>query len=96
MGDVGSLALGGALGLVAIFIKKELLLVIVGCIFVIEALSVILQVGSFRLRKKRIFKIAPLHHHFQFMGWSESKVIVRFWILAGLLALLTLVTLKIR
>lgn len=96
MGDVGSLALGGALGLVAIFIKKELLLVIVGGIFVIEALSVILQVGSFRLRKKRIFKIAPLHHHFQFMGWSESKVIVRFWILAGLLALLTLVTLKIR
>jgi len=96
MGDVGSLALGGALGLVAILIKKELLLAIVGGIFVIEAVSVILQVGSFRLRKKRIFKIAPLHHHFQFMGWSETKVIVRFWILAGLLALLTLVTLKIR
>jgi phospho-N-acetylmuramoyl-pentapeptide-transferase len=96
MGDVGSLALGGALGLVAILIKKELLLAIVGGIFVIEAVSVILQVGSFRLRKKRIFKIAPLHHHFQFMGWSETKVIVRFWILASLLALLTLVTLKIR
>ena len=96
MGDVGSLALGGALGTVAILIKKELLLLIVGGIFVLEALSVILQVGSFRLRKKRIFKIAPLHHHFQFLGWSETKVIVRFWILASLLALLTLVTLKIR
>jgi phospho-N-acetylmuramoyl-pentapeptide-transferase len=96
MGDVGSLALGGALGTVAILIKKELLLLIVGGIFVLEALSVILQVASFRLRKKRIFKIAPLHHHFQFLGWSETKVIVRFWILASLLALLTLVTLKIR
>jgi len=96
MGDVGSLALGGALGTVALLIKKELLLVIVGGIFVLEALSVILQVASFRFTKKRIFKIAPLHHHFQFLGWSESKVIVRFWIAASLLALLTLVTLKIR
>jgi len=96
MGDVGSLALGGALGTVALLIKKELLLVIVGGIFVVEALSVILQVASFRLTKKRIFRIAPLHHHFQFLGWSESKVIVRFWIVASLLALLTLVTLKIR
>jgi phospho-N-acetylmuramoyl-pentapeptide-transferase len=96
MGDVGSLALGGALGIVALLIKKELLLVIVGGIFVLEALSVILQIGSFKLTKKRIFKIAPLHHHFQFLGWPESKVIVRFWIVAGLLALLTLVTLKIR
>lgn len=96
MGDVGSLALGGALGAVAIFIKKELLLVVVGGVFVIEVLSVILQVGSFKLRKKRIFKIAPLHHHFQFLGWSETQVIVRFWILAALFALLTLVTLKIR
>ncbi len=96
MGDVGSLALGGALGTVAILIKKELLLVIVGGIFVIEALSVILQVASFRFRKKRIFKIAPLHHHFQFEGWPESKVIVRFWIAAGILTLLTLITLKIR
>jgi phospho-N-acetylmuramoyl-pentapeptide-transferase len=96
MGDVGSLALGGALGIVAILIKKELLLGIVGGIFVLEALSVILQVASFRLRKKRIFKIAPLHHHFQFLGWSESKVIVRFWIVAIIFALLTLVTLKIR
>jgi len=96
MGDVGSLALGGAIGTVALLIKKELLLAIVGGIFVIEALSVILQVGSFRLTKKRIFKIAPLHHHFQFLNWPENKVIVRFWIIAGLLALLTLVTLKVR
>lgn len=96
MGDVGSLALGGAIGTVALLIRKELLLVIVGGIFVLEALSVILQVGSFKLTKKRIFKIAPLHHHFQFLNWPENKVIVRFWIIASLLALLTLVTLKIR
>lgn len=96
MGDVGSLALGGALGAVAIFIKKELWLAIVGGVFVLEALSVILQVGSFRLRKKLIFRVAPLHHHFEFLGWQESKVIIRFWIIAGLLALFTLVTLKIR
>lgn len=96
MGDVGSLALGGAIGLVAVLIKKELLLVIVGGIFVIEALSVILQVGSFKLRKKRIFKMAPLHHHFQMLGWPEEKVIVRFWIIAAILALFTLATLKLR
>lgn len=96
MGDVGSLALGGALGTVALLIKKELLLIIVGGIFVLEAVSVILQVASFRLTKKRIFKIAPLHHHFQFLGWPENKIIVRFWIIAALLALFTLVTLKLR
>ncbi|MFA5311251.1 MAG: phospho-N-acetylmuramoyl-pentapeptide-transferase [Candidatus Omnitrophota bacterium] len=96
MGDVGSLALGGALGTVALLIRKELLLVIVGGIFVLEALSVILQVGSFRLTKKRIFRIAPLHHHFQFLNWPENKVIVRFWIIAGLLAIMTIVTLKVR
>jgi phospho-N-acetylmuramoyl-pentapeptide-transferase len=96
MGDVGSLALGGAIGTVALLIKKELLLVIVGGIFVLEALSVILQVASFRLTKKRIFRIAPLHHHFQFLNWPENKVIVRFWIIASLLALFTLATLKIR
>ncbi len=97
MGDIGSLALGGAIGTIAAFIKKELLLVIVGGIFVVEALSVILQVGSFRLRKgKRIFKVAPLHHHFQVSGWPESKVIVRFWIVGIILAVLTLATLKIR
>ncbi|MFA5095826.1 MAG: phospho-N-acetylmuramoyl-pentapeptide-transferase [Candidatus Omnitrophota bacterium] len=96
MGDVGSLALGGALGTVALLIRKELLLVIVGGIFVVEALSVLLQVASFRLTRKRIFRIAPLHHHFQFLNWPENKIIVRFWIIAGLLALLTIVTLKIR
>ncbi|HAH21102.1 MAG: phospho-N-acetylmuramoyl-pentapeptide-transferase [Omnitrophica WOR_2 bacterium GWF2_43_52] len=97
MGDIGSLALGGAIGTIAVFIKKELLLVVVGGIFVVEALSVILQVGSFRLRKgKRIFKVAPLHHHFQVLGCPESKVIVRFWIVGIILAVLTLATLKIR
>lgn len=96
MGDVGSLALGGAIGVVALLIKKELLLIVVGGIFVAEALSVILQVLSFRLTGRRIFKMAPLHHHFQFSGWAESKVIVRFWIVASLLALLTIVTLKTR
>jgi phospho-N-acetylmuramoyl-pentapeptide-transferase len=96
MGDTGSLALGGALGTVAVLIKKELLLIVVGGVFVLEAISVILQVLSFRLTGKRIFKIAPIHHHFQFLGWDENKVIVRFWILASLFALLTLVTLKIR
>ena len=76
MGDVGSLALGGAIGTVAVIIKQELLLPFIGGIFVLEAISVILQVGSYKLRKKRIFKMAPLHHHFELMGWSESKVIV--------------------
>lgn len=96
MGDVGALALGGTLGAIAIFIKKELLLLLLGGVFVLEALSVMLQVGSFKFRKKRIFKIAPLHHHFQFLGWHESKVIIRFWIIAIILALLTLATLKLR
>ena len=96
MGDVGSLALGGAIGTVALLIRKEMLLIIVGGIFVLEALSVMLQVGFYKLTKKRIFKIAPLHHHFQFLNWPENKIIVRFWIIAGLLALFTLVTLKIR
>lgn len=96
MGDVGSLALGGALGTVALLIKKELLLVIVGGIFVLEALSVILQIGSVKLTKKRLFKITPIHHHFEFLDWHENKVIIRFWIIASLLALLTIVTLKIR
>lgn len=96
MGDVGSLSLGGALGTVALLIKKELLLVIVGGIFVLEALSVILQVAGFRIFKRRLFRIAPLHHHFQFQGLSENKIIVRFWIIASLLALFTIVTLKIR
>ncbi len=96
MGDVGSLALGGAISTVAVIIKQELLLPFIGGIFVIEGLSVILQVGSYKLRKKRIFKMAPLHHHFELVGWSESKVIVRFWIAALVFALFALTTLKLR
>jgi len=96
MGDVGSLTLGGLIGAISVLIKKELLLILVGIVFVIEAVSVILQVLSFRIRKKRIFKMAPLHHHFEKLGWHESKIIVRFWILGAIFALLTLVTLKIR
>ena len=96
MGDVGSLALGGALGTIAVIIKQEVLLVFVGGIFVVEAMSVILQVGSFKLRGKRIFRMAPIHHHFELLGWSESKVIVRFWIAALVFALFALTTLKLR
>ena len=96
MGDVGSLALGGALATVAILIKQELLLVIVGGVFVIEAASVVLQVVSFKLRGKRIFKMAPLHHHFELSGWEEPKVITRFLIVAIIFALLSLTTLKLR
>lgn len=96
MGDVGSLALGGAIGTVAVIIKQELLLPFIGGIFVIEALSVILQVASYKLRKKRIFKMAPLHHHFELLGWSESKIIVRFWIASLVFALFALTTLKLR
>jgi len=96
MGDVGSLALGGAISTVAVIIRQELLLPFIGGIFVLEALSVVLQVGSYKLRKKRIFKMAPLHHHFELLGWSESKVIVRFWIAALVFALFALTTLKLR
>lgn len=96
MGDVGSLALGGAIGTVAVMIKQELLLPFIGGVFVIEALSVILQVASYKLRKKRIFKMAPIHHHFELLGWSESKVIVRFWIASLVFALFALTTLKLR
>ena len=96
MGDVGSLSLGGTLGTIAVIIKQEILLFFVGGIFVIEALSVILQVGSFKLRGKRIFRMAPIHHHFELLGWSESKVIVRFWIAALVFALFALTTLKLR
>jgi len=96
MGDVGSLALGGAIGSVAVMIKQELLLPFIGGVFVIEALSVILQVASYKLRKKRIFKMAPIHHHFELLGWSESKVIVRFWIASLVFALFALTTLKLR
>ena len=96
MGDVGSLALGGAIGTVAVLIKQELLLPFIGGVFVIEALSVILQVASYKLRRKRIFKMAPIHHHFELMGWSESKIIVRFWIASLVFALFALTTLKLR
>jgi len=96
MGDVGSLALGGAIGTVAVIIKQELLLPFIGGVFVIEAMSVLLQVGSYKLRKKRIFKMAPIHHHFELMGWSESKIIVRFWIASLVFALFALTTLKLR
>lgn len=96
MGDVGSLALGGSLGVVAAITKNEILLAIVGGVFVIEALSVILQVGSYKLRGKRIFEMAPLHHHFELKGWAEPKIIVRFWIIATLFALLAISTLKLR
>jgi phospho-N-acetylmuramoyl-pentapeptide-transferase len=96
MGDTGSLAIGGILGMAACVAKQELLLALVGGVFVLEAGSVILQVGSFKLTGKRIFKIAPLHHHFQFRGWSEDKVVVRFWIMAVIFALMSVATLKVR
>ena len=96
MGDTGSLALGAALGTVAVLIKQEVLLVLVGGLFVVEAASVILQVGSFKLRGKRIFKMAPLHHHFELLGWPESRIITRFWIVCILFALFALSTLKLR
>jgi len=96
MGDVGSLSLGGTLGVIAVLIKKEILLVLLGGVFVIEALSVILQVTSFKLRRKRLLKVSPLHHHLQLSGWNESKIIIRFWIIAIILVFLTLTTLKIR
>lgn len=96
MGDVGSLSLGGALGTIAVITKQEIVLVIVGGIFVVEALSVIFQVTSFRLYGKRIFRMAPIHHHFELKGWPEPKIIVRFWIISIILALVALSTLKLR
>jgi phospho-N-acetylmuramoyl-pentapeptide-transferase len=96
MGDVGSLGLGGALGTLAVITKHEIVLVVVGGIFVIETISVVLQVASFRLTGRRIFKMAPIHHHFELKGWSEPKVIVRFWIAGIILALFSLATLKLR
>jgi phospho-N-acetylmuramoyl-pentapeptide-transferase len=96
MGDVGSLALGGAIGTLALLAKAELLLPFIGGLFVVEAASVILQVASFRLTGRRIFRMAPLHHHFELMGWPESKVVIRFWILALMMALVALTTLKLR
>ncbi|MCL1911303.1 MAG: phospho-N-acetylmuramoyl-pentapeptide-transferase [Leptospirales bacterium] len=95
MGDTGSLSIGGVIGIVGVMTKKEFFLVIVGGIFVIEALSVIIQVASYKIRKKRVFKMAPIHHHFELSGWSEQKVVVRFWIVGIILAILGLSSLKI-
>ena len=97
MGDVGSLSIGGSLGLIACMVKQEILLVIVGGLFVVEALSVILQVGYFKITHgKRLFRMAPLHHHFELKGWSEPKIIIRFWIITFILAILAISTLKLR
>jgi len=96
MGDVGALAIGGALGVVAVIVRQELVALVMGGVFVLETASVILQVASFKLTGKRIFRMAPIHHHFELKGWAEPKVIVRFWILSLLLVLLGLATLKVR
>jgi phospho-N-acetylmuramoyl-pentapeptide-transferase len=96
MGDVGSLSLGAALGTIAVITKQEFLLVIVGGIFVIEALSVIIQVFFYQVRKKRVFRMAPIHHHFELKGWAEPKIIVRFWIIGIILGLVAISTLKLR
>src|ERR1700693_856098 len=94
MGDVGSLSLGGGMAVVAVLIKQEVLLLFIGGVFVIEAASVILQVGSYKLRGKRIFKMAPLHHHFEALGWQESKIIARFWLVGLAIALFSRSSLK--
>jgi len=96
MGDVGSLSLGGAIGMLAVLTKNELVLLLVGGLFVIEALSVIIQVGSYKTRRKRVFLMAPIHHHYELKGWQEPKIIVRFWLISILLALMALGTLKLR
>jgi phospho-N-acetylmuramoyl-pentapeptide-transferase len=96
MGDIGALALGAALGIVAVIVRQEIVLFIMGGVFVMETVSVMLQVGSFKLRGKRIFKMAPIHHHFELKGWAEPKVIVRFWIITVILVLIGLATLKVR
>ena len=96
MGDVGSLALGGALGTLAVLVRQEILLAVVGGIFVVEALSVIIQVASFKLRGKRVFLMAPIHHHYEKQGWAEQKIVVRFWIISAILGLVALSSLKLR
>jgi phospho-N-acetylmuramoyl-pentapeptide-transferase len=96
MGDVGSLSLGGSLGTLAVVTKSELLLPLIGGIYVVEAASVIIQVASFKLTGRRVFRMAPLHHHYEIKGWAEPKIIVRFWIVSIMLALLALTTLKLR
>ena len=96
MGDVGALALGAALGVIAVLVRQELVLLIMGGVFVMETVSVILQVGSYKLTGKRIFRMAPLHHHFELKGWPEPRVIVRFWIITVVLVLIGLASLKVR
>ena len=96
MGDVGSLSLGGVIAVISLIIKKEILVLIIGGVFVLEIASVIIQVVSYKLRKKRVFKMAPIHHHFELAGWPETKVVIRFWILGGLFAIIALSTLKIQ
>ncbi len=96
MGDVGSLTLGAALGIIAVMVRQELVLFIMGGVFVMETLSVILQVGSYKLRGKRVFRMAPIHHHYELKGWPEPRVIVRFWILSLVFVLIGLATLKLR
>jgi phospho-N-acetylmuramoyl-pentapeptide-transferase len=96
MGDVGSLSLGGVIAVISLVIKKEIVMLVTGGVFVLEILSVVIQVVSFKLRKKRVFKMAPLHHHFEILGWAETKVVIRFWILGGLFAIIALSTLKIQ
>ena len=96
MGDTGALALGGVLGFVAVLCKQELILVVSGGVFVVETLSVIIQRYSYKWRRKRVFRMAPIHHHFELKGWAEPKIIVRFWIISIVLALFSLTTLKLR
>jgi phospho-N-acetylmuramoyl-pentapeptide-transferase len=96
MGDTGSLAFGGALGTIAVITKHEIVLAIIGGLFVLEALSVMIQVASFKLTGKRVFKMAPIHHHFEKLGWKEPTIVIRFWIIAVILALVGLSTLKLR
>ncbi len=96
MGDTGSLALGGVIGLIAILVKQEILLALVGGVFLMEIGSVMIQIASLKLLVKRVFKCTPIHHHFEQLGWTETQIVVRFWILAGLFAMLGLATLKLR
>ena len=96
MGDVGSLAFGGALGTIAVLVRQEFVLVIMGGVFVMETLSVILQVGSYKLRGQRIFRMAPIHHHYEKKGWAEPQIVIRFWIISLILAMIGLATLKVR
>jgi phospho-N-acetylmuramoyl-pentapeptide-transferase len=96
MGDVGALAIGASIGVIAVIVRQEVVTLVMGGVFVLETASVILQVGSFKLRGKRIFKMAPIHHHFELKGWAEPKVIVRFWIISLILVLFGLATLKLR